>query len=504
MKKFTKAIAAIMLTVAVVIAVGCTKDPNNNGDNGGTSVTIPSVETSSVSEITETSAIGGGTVTSNGGSSVTECGVCWSTETNPTVGDSHVVSSSSTNTFSCQITNLVPNTTYYVRAYAMNDKGVGYGNQISFITLSGNGGGPNAIPVVETSPVKEITETSAIGSGVVTSDGGGNVIERGVCWSNQPNPIVSGDHAIAGTGAGTFSCEIADLEPNTKYYVRAYAINSMGVGYGNEVDFTTLSGNGGGVNAPEGAIGGVYSVSAMDKVYFSKGNLQYQASTNTWRFAEKQYYTIGENNCNISSTYSGWIDLFGWGTSGYNNKYPFMTSTDYNDYGDGDNHIAGTNYDWGVYNSISNGGNQVGLWRTLTRAEWVFLLTTRYTSSGIRFAKAQVNGVNGVILVPDDWNVTTYSLNNTNVSDASYTSNVVGEMVWQNTFEPAGAVFLPAAGYRIGTLVDGVGSYGDYWSSSFSSSVAAYYVNFGDFYLYPEDYYYRYYGRSVRLVCPAE
>lgn len=498
----------MMLMVVVIYATGCTKDPSNNNDNENTTVTVPVVETSSVSEITEISAIGGGTVTSNGGSPVTESGVCWSTETNPTINDSHTLSNSNTGTFSCQITGLVPNTTYYVRAYAINNEGVGYGNQIGFITSSGNGGGPNAIPVVETSPVREITETSAIGGGVVTSDGGGNIVERGVCWSNQPNPIVSGDHSIAGTGAGTFSCEIVDLEPNTTYYVRAYAINSMGVGYGNEVNFTTLSSGGGGVNAPEGAIGGIFSVSAMDKVYFSQGNLQYQASTNIWRFAEKQYYNIGENNCNVSSTYSGWIDLFGWGTSGYNNKYPYMTSITCNDYGNGDNHIAGTNYDWGVYNRISNGGNQAGMWRTLTRAEWVFLLETRYTSSGIRFAKAQVNGVNGVIIVPDDWNVTTFSLNKTNEADASYTSNVVGEMVWQNTFESVGAVFLPAAGDRYGSSVNNNGNYSCYWSASYSNSSGvyryAYAVHFGNGNLNSEYSIMRYQGNSVRLVCPAE
>lgn len=504
MKKFMKATTAIMLFVMVLYETGCTKDPNNNNENGGGGATLPVVTTSSISEITETNAIGGGEITSNGGSTIKECGVCWSAETNPTIDGEHAVSSSNTGSYLCLITNLVPNTTYYVRAYAVNDKGAGYGNQVSFITLSGNGGGPNAIPVVETSPVREITETSAIGSGVVTSDGGGSVVERGVCWSTQNNPIVSGNHAIAGTGAGTFSCEIVDLEPNTTYYVRAYAINGMGVGYGNEVSFATLSGNGSGANAPEGAVGGIYSVSAMDKVYFSQGNLQYQASTNTWRFAEKQYYTIGENNTNISSTYSGWIDLFGWGTSGYNNKYPYMTSTNVSDYGDGNNNISETRYDWGVYNRISNGGNEAGLWRTLTRSEWVFLLTTRYTSSGIRFAKAQVNGVNGVILVPDDWNVTTFSLNNTNQGSASYTSNVVGEMVWQNTFEPAGAVFLPAAGYRYGTSLYFVGSNGKYWSASCSSSNNACYVNFFDSNLNPQDYNNRLDGQSVRLVRSAQ
>lgn len=396
MQRFMKAIAALMLILAVVCAGGCTKDPNNNNENGGVAT---------------------------------------------------------------------------------------------------------AIPVVETSPVREITETKAIGSGVVTSDGGGSIIERGVCWSTQTNPIVSGDHAVAGTGAGTFSCEIFNLEPNNTYYVRAYAINSMGVGYGNQVSFTTLSGNGGGVNTPTGAIGGIYSVSAVDKVYFSQGNLQYQASTNTWRFAEKQYYTVGENNCNISSTYSGWIDLFGWGTSGYNNKYPYMTSTNYSDYGDGDNNISETRYDWGVNNRISNGGNQTGLWRTLTRAEWEFLLSTRYTSSGIRYAMAQVNGVNGVILVPDDWNVITFSLKNTNDMCASFTSNVMGEMVWNNTFEPAGAVFLPAAGYRNGTSVYYAGGYGHYWSASYTNREQAYRVYFGGGIPASGK---RYEGLSVRLVRSAQ
>ena len=285
----------------------------------------------------------------------------------------------------------------------------------------------------------------------------------------------------------------------------------MGVGYGNQESFTTLSGNGGGVNTPDGAIAGIYSVSAMEKVYFSQGNLQYQASTNTWRFAEKQYYTIGENNSNISSSYSGWIDLFGWGTSGWNCGNTYYRPWDSNNsdgslYGPpGQYNLTGSyaNSDWGVHNAISNGGNRVGLWRTLTKSEWAFLLTTRYTSSGIRFAKAQVNGVNGVILVPDDWNVTTFSLNNTNETGASFTSNVVGEMVWQNTFEPAGAVFLPAAGFRYGASVVSVGGGGLYWSASCDNSYSAY-----DVYFYgglgTDHWNVRFYGLSVRLVCPAE
>ncbi|MBR5436140.1 MAG: hypothetical protein IK120_04675 [Muribaculaceae bacterium] len=130
-----------------------------------------------------------------------------------------------------------------------------------------------------------------------------------------------------------------------------------------------------------GTIEFAFSVSADKQIYFSQGNLQYQASTDTWRFAEHQYDMIGDDNANISSTNSGWIDLFGWGTSGYNGKNPYMTSTKPSDYGDGDIDIAGTSYDWGVYNKISNGGNQAGLWRTLTNDEWQYLISNRTDAS---------------------------------------------------------------------------------------------------------------------------
>lgn len=251
-----------------------------------------------------------------------------------------------------------------------------------------------------------------------------------------------------------------------------------------------------------GAINGVFSVSSSKKVQFSQGNLQYQASTKTWRFAEHQWDIIGEANKNISSSYSGWIDLFGWGTSGYNGKNPWMTSTTSTDYGNGERDIAGTNYDWGVNNTISNGGGKS--WRTLTRDEWVYVFNTRSTSSGIRYAKATVNGVNGVILLPDNWSSSNYSLRKTNTTDASFGSNKIRQTDWQNKFEANGAVFLPAAGHRYGTNVNYVGSYGNYWSASYYDSNSARRVYFSDGYLYLDYWYYRYYGFSVRLVCSAQ
>jgi len=176
-------------------------------------------------------------------------------------------------------------------------------------------------------------------------------------------------------------------------------------------------------NVPTGAINGKFTINADgDQVYFSQGNLQYQASTDTWKFADNQYDYVGSDNSNISSTYSGWIDLFGWGTSGYNhggNCYqPWSTSTNYSDY----YAYGGSTYnlydqtgqaDWG-YNAISNGGNTANQWRTLTQPEWNYVFYTRSTTSGIRYAKANVNNVNGVILLPDDWSSSTYSLSSTN------------------------------------------------------------------------------------------
>ena len=252
---------------------------------------------------------------------------------------------------------------------------------------------------------------------------------------------------------------------------------------------------------PVGISNGAFTINAHgDPVCFSQGNLQYQASTNTWRFAENQwdyvgtqtpdyfgnvYGTIsGSDNANISSTYNGWIDLFGWGTSGYNHGavcyQPWSTSGNYLDYYDyGSDYYAYGNYaynlydqtgqaDWG-YNAISNGGNTANSgWHTLTNTEWHYIFYERNSSSGIRYAYGNVNGVNGVILLPDNWSDSIYTLNNVNSNNSyyvSFNSNVISASQW-DVFEAAGAVFLPCAGYRKNFSVYSVGSEGYYWSAS--------------------------------------
>jgi len=292
---------------------------------------------------------------------------------------------------------------------------------------------------------------------------------------------------------------------------------------------------------PVGIVNGKFTINSNgNQVYFSQGNLQYQASTNTWRFAENQWDYVGtqrpgygdaggtvdgSDNSNISPTYSGWIDLFGWGTSGYHdpsdpynvNYQPWSTSTstvntDYNFDGYGPSiNMASTDltgnsadYDWGVYNPISNGGNIANQWRVLTRQEWRYVFSTRRTTSGIRYAMAQVNNVNGVILLPDNWNANYYSLNNTNSNNAFFDSNILTASQW-NTLEQAGAVFLPAAGQRYRTELQRVNSLGNYWSSTHYFEMHAYYVFFdnGSFGSNMNTYDSRCGGRSVRLVRSA-
>lgn len=269
---------------------------------------------------------------------------------------------------------------------------------------------------------------------------------------------------------------------------------------------------------PTGIIDGKFTVDANGtKVYFSQGNLQYIGSATPpyWKFAERQWECLGDNGQGSASQNAD-RDLFGWGTSGWNNGnvyyQPWNTNnSDATLYGPrGKFDLTGdfAQSDWGVYNPIRNGGNMAGQWRTLTTDEWGYVFTRRSTSSGIRFAKARVAGMNGMILVPDDWSESIYDLHNTNNGDASHTSNILDAAQWA-TLEDAGAVFLPTAGYRYGNSVFEVGNGGNYWSASCyieEDKIEGFArgMYFDGSYFDPIDGYDRYGGRSVRLVCPAE
>ena len=269
----------------------------------------------------------------------------------------------------------------------------------------------------------------------------------------------------------------------------------------------------GGVAIVNGAIQAPFSVSATQQVYFSQGNLQYQASTGTWRFALNQYDRIGEGNENISATYEGWIDLFGWGTSGWNSGavayQPYSISATESDYYPGNNatnNLTGNyaNADWGVYNAISNGGNQAGQWRLLTKDEYVYLLNTRSNANNLK-AQAIINYIPGLILFPDNWKAPWGEYTKMNVND--YNSNNYDLYHWK-LLEKAGAIFLPACGGRE-TTDNGIHLYnswqGFYWSSTAESEQYAWILLFGNAnstaYMNKNG---RRAGRSVRLVKDVE
>ena len=271
-----------------------------------------------------------------------------------------------------------------------------------------------------------------------------------------------------------------------------------------------------------GALDGVFSVAPGKQVRFSKGNLQFSAAgkhrtadgiaQGTWRFAENQYDFVGMSNANISSHYEDWIDHFGFGTSGWNSGTvsfePYSWAIENIGYypgGKWENSLTDSCAfaDWGVYNAISNGGNMPGRWRTLTKDEAVYLCQTRNASTvkGIpnaRFVKAIVNGVNGLILFPDEYSHPddVPLPENINIDTAQYTGNYTVSQ-WK-AMEDAGAVFLPEAGAR-GGLEWSPGT-GHYWCSTAYNNACAYNLAFSDVGVDPQSYAYRLYGMSVRLV----
>ncbi len=250
------------------------------------------------------------------------------------------------------------------------------------------------------------------------------------------------------------------------------------------------------------------------QVAFSSGNLQYKASTNTWRFAPNQYDIIGTDNSHISETYDGWIDLFGWGTSGYNSSNPWLSSNAVNYYGpeegnfdvnSGDNR----NYDWGYYNDIQNGNttDPKGTWRTLTMDEWEYLFYTRRVDGGLGYSWVTIDyssgTSNGLLLYPED-----FSFSNAGVERITIGNNLstkIDNDTWQK-LDAAGCIFLPAAGYRIGDSdFRYINQNFGYWSANigeewYEADYMQGYFNFYNIFAIRPANTTRNYGMSVRLV----
>ncbi|MBR1792697.1 MAG: hypothetical protein IJ764_03565 [Bacteroidales bacterium] len=242
----------------------------------------------------------------------------------------------------------------------------------------------------------------------------------------------------------------------------------------------------------DGTLVGIFSISETKKVKFSKGNLQYQASTDTWRFAEYQYDRIGTRAGNSTpaenrASSADWIDMFGYGTSGWNSGveayHPYSVSTTASDYYAQSLFGVTANADWGVYNAISNGGDNVGLWRTLTKDEWEYLLHGRpgVTINSVEnnhYLMAQVMGINGLIVFPDDFvwpsEVTKPTITSADAAGDNYSNHQYNSSANWTALENAGCVFLPSCDVRTGVSVANQWLNGYYWTSSFAGGNQAY------------------------------
>ena len=200
---------------------------------GGSNTVLPTIRTAIGSSISNSTAVSGGNITSDGGAAITLRGICWSTSHNPDITATHTTDGTGTGVFMSGMNGLTASTTYYVRAYAVNSAGTAYGNEINFSTNT-----VTTLATVSTNTANSITANSATCGGNVLTDGGDPVTVRGVCWATTTGPLVGGSHTTDGSGIGVFTSSITGLTVNTVYYVRAYATNSLGTAYGNEVSFT--------------------------------------------------------------------------------------------------------------------------------------------------------------------------------------------------------------------------------------------------------------------------
>ena len=191
---------------------------------------LPVVITNDATNITTTTATCGGNVLSDAGFDILARGICWSTASEPTINNAHTSNGIGIGSFVAQMTNLEPNSTYHVRAYAQNSSGIAYGPVVTFSTQSG-------LPTVTTATVSNVTSTSAVAGGSVSSDGGYPVLRRGVCFGTSPHPTVTGLHTTDGAGTGSFVSQLTNLTPGSTYYYRAYATNGVGTVYGEQQVF---------------------------------------------------------------------------------------------------------------------------------------------------------------------------------------------------------------------------------------------------------------------------
>ena len=414
---FTSSLTGLIANTAYYVRAYAT---NNVGTAYGTQIsftttaaTLPTLTTIEASLITQTTAQSGGNVTNDGGSTITVKGICWSTAANPTTALTTKTSDGTgTGAFTSNLTGLIANTTYYVRAYATSSIGTGYGTQISFTTTA-------TLPTLTTTVASLITQTTSSGGGNISSDGGTPITARGVCWSTSAIPTTALTTKTSdGTGTGAFASSLTGLIANTTYYVRAYATSSIGTAYGEEYIFKTATG----------------TVSDID------GNVYYTVTIGTQVWMRENLGTTKYNDGTLIPLVTDtWTALTTGAYCDYNNT-PSNSIT------------YGRLYNWYVVDNnaatkaASNGGKNVcpTNWHVPTDTEWT-TLTTYLGGENIAGGKLKETGTTR-------WN----SPNAGATNESGFTA-------------------LPG-GYRSGGVYSGVGDNGGWWSSTEYSTTNAWYM----------------------------
>ncbi len=311
------------------------------------------VETGAISDITTVSA----RATSNIidlGEGITDHGHCWSVTSNPTINDSKTTLGSITKTgpFTSELLSLQPGTNYYLRAYARSGDKVVYGSELLFST------NPMVLATVTTTPVTSITSTTAVSGGNISSDGGGAITARGICWSTNPNPTIPGPHTNDGSGTGSFTSNLTALTSNTTYYVRAYATNTQGTSYGQQINFNTLIEGTEAGKFTDSRDGNDYNWIQIGNQIWMSENMKYLPAVSpptVGSYTDPYYYVHGYEGTSVSSAKS---------TSNYN--------------------TYGVLYNWpaamaGATSSIDNPSGVQGVcpsgWHLPSIAEWIELIS---------------------------------------------------------------------------------------------------------------------------------
>src|SRR5664280_3702060 len=406
MKNAFKLSGIIILCLSILLINSCKKK----------NPTPPVVTTSAVSAITQTTAICGGDVTSEGTDTVLVRGVCWNTTVNPVINDSHTTDGLSTGSFVSNITGLSAYTAYHVRAYATNSAGTGYGNDLSFTTTA------VTVPILTTAAISSIDVTTAVSGGTITSNGGATITVSGICWATTPTPLATGSHTTDGTTSGSFSSNLTLLTGGTPYYVRAYATNSIGTAYGNQLIFNTKLAD---------VDGNKYNIVVIGTQIWMAENLK------TTKFNDNT--TLIPNVTDNTA----WTLLNTPAYCWYNND-----GTTYKP-------IYGAIYNWFTIDATSNGGKNV-------------CPTGWHAPSDVEFQTLELY----LGIAPAD--VATWGYRGTN--QGSQMKNTTGWATGENGTNTSGFSALPG-GYRY--YVDGtfqaVGTFSYWWSSSVGNGTETWY-----------------------------